>query len=396
MRHSCIQMLFLSLILSALCCETAQAASRKDRAVRDSLWNVAIEHNLHGRFEESNAVFQDLIDNDGLSLRRKKEAWWRMGRMARLSGDYRSFCKYERLRGARIHKFFLALAELPPRCMERHGHDVSVDYIVDSVIVEGEYRGGLIKIPVTVNGHQEWFTIDNGMEEYNLVSESFAAKCGIRTIDVEAYLSGSTGTKTTYHMGVLDSLSIGSLTFRNLLFSIVPDNSVENPYIDLSALLGSGFFRLAGEMLFLNKERKLVFPERQEELESNLTLNGLDEHLVKVGVFGDILQFQLDLGSARTHLNGYYFERNKEWIQDTFPTDTTTTYGLGGAKQERFYVVDSLSFTACDGVYRKKQVRIETSKVDIFADYDGLLGSDFILSFDKVALNLRNMYLYVE
>lgn len=396
MSHSLIRMLFLALILSALWCETAHATSRKDRAVRDSLWNVAIEHNLHGRFEESTAVFQDLIDNYGLSRRRKKEAWWRMGRMARLLGDYRSFCEYERFRGARIHKFFLALAELPPRSLERHGHDVSVDYIIDSVFVDGEYRGGLIKIPVTVNGHQEWFTIDNGMEEYNLVSESFAAKCGIRSIGVGASLAGSTGSKTSYSMGVLDSLSIGSLTFRNLLFSIVPDSSVENPFMDLSAMLGSGFFRVAGEMLFLNKERKIVFPERQDELESNLTLNGLDEHLVKVGVFGDALQFQLDLGSARTHLNGYYFERNKEWIQDTFPTDTTTTYGLGGAKQERFYLVDSLSFTACGGEFRKEKVRIETSKVDIFTDYDGLLGSDFILSFDKAALNLRNMYLYVE
>ena len=396
MRRSYIQLLILSLILSALCCETAQAASQKDRAVRDSLWNVAIEHSQHGRFEESNAVFQDLIDNDGLSLRRKKEAWWRMGRMARLLGDYSSFCKYERLRGARIHKFFLALAELPPRCMERHGHDVSVDYIVDSVFVDGMYRGGLIKIPVTVNGHQEWFTIDNGMEEYNLVSESFAAKCGIRSIGIGASLSGSTGSKTSYNMGVLDSLSIGSLTFRNLLFSIVPDSSVENPFMDLSAMLGSGFFRLAGEMLFLNKERKIVFPERQEELESNLTLNGVDEHLVQVGVFGDTLRFQLDLGASQTHLIGYYFDRNKKWIQDTYPTDTTTRYGLGRAKLEKFYVVDSLTFSACGGEFTKEKAKIETSRIDLFADYDGLLGSDFILSFDKAALNLRKMYLYVE
>jgi len=379
-----------------LCCGTALAASRKDKAVRDSLWNVAVEHSIHGRFEESNAVFQDLIDNYRLTRRSKQAAWRRMGHHARLDGDYRAFCQYERLRGARIHKFFLSLAELPPRSVERRGQDVHVDYSIDSVFIDGRYRGGLIKIPVTVNGHQEWFVLDNGMEEYSFVSESFASKTGMRVIDAETSITGSTGNTSLIRMGVLDSLSIGSMTFRNLLFCIAPDSSIVNPYIDLSAILGSGFFRIVGEMQFLNQEQKIVFPLLQEDRESNLSLNGVDEQMVRIGAFGDTLHFQLDLGAARTHLNGYYFERNKEWIQDSFPTETTTTFGLGGAKQETFYVVDSLTFTACGGEFTKQKVEIETSKIDNFSDYDGLLGNDFILHFDKAVLNLRKMYLYVE
>ena len=116
-------------------------------------------------------------------------------------------------------------------------------------------------------------------------------------------------------MGYADSLSVGPLIVRNLVFAVLPDSALENPAIDLSALLGANFFRLAGDMHLLNRERRVFFPAEPIDRESNLTLSVGDEHFAQVVVRGDTLRLQFDLGAINTDLNAYYFKRNKKRIQ---------------------------------------------------------------------------------
>ena len=388
--------IFTILIAWSLFCPTgaAQVGTKKEKAVIDSLRREAVENRRHGRLEQSNAILEDLLQHYKLSKKVRKDVFNGLSINGLLSDDYRTFCHYAELAYG-VDDFYRPLAEIPQQAAERPDYDFSVEFVVDSVLVDGEYLGGLIRIPVCIGGKQEWFVLDNGSAQYSVISESFAEKQGIHILDSKSKATGSTGAKTVFRMGYADSLSVGGLTFRNLLFAVLPDSALESPAIDMSAILGANFFRLAGEMQFLNNEHRIIFPAHQEDRESNLTMDGDDRHFAQVVVLGDTLRLRLDLGATNTKLNASFYKRNKERIQDSYTKDIRTSFGVGGTREVVVYRANNLTFCACGGNFTKEWTAIETTDIGGGTDY-GRLGADFLLSFDKAVINLKKMFLYVE
>ena len=374
---------------------TAHAGPRKEKAVIDSLRHEAVENRKHGRLDQSNTILDDLLQHHNLSKRERKEVLQMRAINGRLSDDYRSYCHYAELAYG-VDDLFRQLAEIPQQAAERPDYDFSVEFVVDSVLVDGEYQGGYIRIPACIGGKQEWFILDNGAAQYSYISESFAEEHGIHILGSKSKATGSTGAKSSYRTGYADSLSIGPLLVRNLVFAVLPDSALENPAIDLSAILGANFFRLAGEMQFLNRERRVFFPAESIEREPNLTLSVGDGHFAQVVVRGDTLRLQLDLGARNTDLNATYYKRNKKWIQDTYSMDKVTHFGVGGMREISVYRANGLTFSACGGDFTKEWTEIETTTIDKDPNTFGLLGADFLLSFDKAVINIKKMFLYVE
>ena len=394
---STLPRIFTILIALSLLCPAGatQVRPKKEKAIIDSLRSESTECRKHGRLEQSNAILEDLLQNYKLSKRIRKDILQGLAINGLLSDDYRTYCHYAELAYG-VNDFYRPLAEIPQQVAERPDFDFSVEFVVDSVHVNGEYRGGLIRIPVCIGGKQEWIILDNGAAQYSVISESFAEKHGIKILDSKAKATGSTGAKTAFQMGYVDSLSVGRLIFRNLIFSVLPDSALENPAIDLSALLGANFFRLAREMHFLNDERRIVFPAHQEDRESNLTMNSKDHHFAQVVVWGDTLRLQLDLGATNTNLNASFYKRNKKRIQESYTKDVKTTFGVGRIREVDVYRANDLTFSACGGTFTKELTAIETIDMGDGIDDSGKLGVDFLLSFHKAVINLKKMFLYVE
>jgi hypothetical protein len=371
------------------------AGGRRDKAVADSLWKCAIEHSKRGRFEKSNSMLTDLLDNHKLSKRDYRNAYRWLARNAKLSRDYQAYCNYTEMAGDEPIVLYSALARLPAQSVERPRYDVSVPYQVDSIFNDTmNYFGGLIRVPVSIGGKLEWMLIDNGAAHFSVVSESFAASHGIRPVGASGHANGSTGERSSFWMGIADSLSIGELKIRNLLFSVVADDSVENPYVDFSTILGANFFRLAGEMRFDNERRHITFPVRYEEKEANLTVNERDRYFADVCVLGDTLRFFLDLGANSTGLDGNYYKLHKHTVRSAYEPVEHIRYGLGGSRTSVEYKVENLAFETCGGLFVKDSARISVKK-DEGPDTYGWIGTDFIFNFDTVTLNLEKMYMYV-
>ena len=383
------------LVLFFLSLEVAYAGPRKEKAIIDSLRREAVENRKHGRLEQSNAILEDLLQNYKLSKRVKKDVFHGLAINGLLSDDYRTYCHYEEFAYG-VSDFYRPLAEIPQQAAERPDFDFSVEFVVDSVYVNGEYQGGLIRIPVCIGGKQEWLLLDNGSAQYCAVAESFALEHGFHFLDSKSKATGSTGAKSSFRMGYADSISIGPLIVRNLVFAVLPDSAIENLPIDLNVLLGANFFRLAGEMHFLNDERRIVFPSHQEDRESNQTMNSGDQHFAQVVVLGDTLHLQLDLGATNTNLNASFYKRNKKRIQDSYTKAVKTSYGLGRIRKADVYQANDLTFSACGGAFTKELTAIETMDTGDGIDDFGKLGADFLLSFNKAVINLKKMYLYVE
>lgn len=362
----------------------------------DSLWTMAVEHGKHGRFDESNAIYRTILKDSNLSEEMAKAAYLSIGNNANLAGDYKTFYAclsryYDTEDLAQIK----ALADLPKDTLIRPDRDIVVAYQIDSIYYNEKFRGCEIRLPAKIDGKEEIFVLDNGCARFSASCESFALSHGIRPIDVQGKAIGVTGEASMW-LGVADSLSIGSMSFRNIVFIVMPDHYLINSAMNIQAILGANIFRLAGEMDFDNKSSTIVFPFDQQNRESNLTINDEGRHFAEVEVNGVSLQFQFDLGCSNTKFSSNYFQKHKDLLETTAQADSSISGGVGGVTDVLVYRLNSVTVRSCGGCFTKQDVAISTQKGTNEGDEDGDLGNDFLLSFDKAVLNLRKMYLYVE
>ena len=109
--------------------------------------------------------------------------------------------------GDEAEVLFCSLAGLPAQSVERPQYDVSVPYQVDSIFNDTmDYFGGLIRIPVSIGGREEWMLIDNGAAHVSVVSESFAASHGIRPVGAIGHAKGSTGERSSFWMNSIPTM----------------------------------------------------------------------------------------------------------------------------------------------------------------------------------------------
>ena len=384
------------LVLSLLFAEPTFAGMREKTARTDSLRKQAVNLSRQGRIEQSNAIFRDLLDNYTLSRKDRRTIWDWMSQNALLSGDYSSFCELYTLLGRAVPEVYQKMATFPHQTMERGCADVVIDFKVDTAQVYGSTNEGHIRIPVTINGNDEWFILDNGCANVCAIKESDATRFGIHMVDIGPSIHGSMGGTSSSRIGFADSLSVGGLVFRNLYFAVIPDEAMNLPVTEPVAILGSNFIRLAGEMQFLVRDRRIVFPFKQQERGSNIVFNKEDEHFIDVVYQEDTLRFKLDIGAVSTQLNSRYYKRHKNRIKSLSSKTTNTHYGAGGAKDINVYLVENAEFQACGGTFVKPITEITTEQTEQWDMTFGNLGCDFLLSFDQVCLNLQKGYLYVE
>lgn len=376
---------------------TSAASNKKVRL--DSLWNAAIEHSSHGRFEQSNAAFEKILKEYRPSGKDKKAVYNWLACNADLSGDNVAYYKYALLQqGGKDRTGELAsirqLAALPPQSVSRPEKDITVEYFVDSLFYEDKFGGCEIRLPVTVGGKQENVILDNGCAKYSVASESFAREHGIREIGADGDAIGVV-EKVSMWLGICDSLSISEMTFKNIIFVVIPDKFIENSILNINAMLGANIFRLAGEMVFNNGSRTILFPFAQTERESNVTIDPDGVYFVDAIIDADTLKMQLDLGAARTALSANYFQKYEEKIKSIWTAKTSHIGGVGGFKEETVYSFPELSISSCGGVFVRTDAKVSTEMKPNEDKEDGSIGNDFLLSFDKAVLDLRRQYLYV-
>lgn len=147
--------------------------------------------------------------------------------------------------------------------------------------------------------------------------------------------------------------------------------------------------------LFCHRE-KFVIPFGQETCEQNVLIDGSGCHYVDAVVGVDTLKFQLDLGAASTQFSSNYYTRFKERIVEECAADFAMYGGVGGTDSELVYRIGNVEIKACGGSFSKQNVRISTTKKPNEGDESGVIGLDFLLSFNSARLNLRTLYLKVE
>jgi len=389
------QLLFSSILILLF----SLSAIATDRDRYDSLLSEAIVQMTHGRTGQCRDALENLLKTYRLSKTEKQAIYDLLAANEDIAGDYEAQYKYLLKKDGRRHPsseqlFAKVLSEQPRQSLSRPGCDVTVEYYVDSLFYENRYAGCEIRLPTTVNGQKENLILDNGCAKFCVASNSFAKAHGIRQIGFAGNAVGVSGSASVW-FGICDSLSVGELMFRNILFTVIPDEAINNSILEINAMLGGSIFRLCGEMVFDNENRTITFPASHQERDSNVTIDKDGIHYVTASVEGQDYPLQFDLGSARTSLSSNYFKANEKHIKECWKEKISHIGGVGGLAETTVYAIDELPITSCGGTFTRKNLEVRTDALAYEDQEYGAIGNDFLLSFRTVSVNLSKMYIYV-
>lgn len=269
-------------------------------------------------------------------------------------------------------------------------------YQVDSGLIAGTN----LVVPVIIHGKSYRFLFDTGAN-YCLVPEKTAKEVGIRVL-VDSVLVSGVYDSNGHKCGVLDSISMGDITYKNGLFIVTNDklDSDSAIYSGIDGIVGLNFMRAIGEMIFYPRENKMVLPYKQTELPITGRNIMLDDHKnVIVQAFTDEkpILFHFDTGNTNINFNYPYYLKNKEWFDSNPVKQNWNATGVGGVITYDTYrspefplTIGGLSFEIA-GIPTIIDPNRDTTPVG-----DGALGMDFFMPFSKVILNFDKMFVEFE
>lgn len=164
-----------------------------------------------------------------------------------------------------------------PMSVERPEGDVMIAMTNDSIVLKIENdtvpRGTSMKVPVAVGDKECQAIFDTGAGS-TFMSAAFAEKVGVRVVSDSILMQG--GTLVYGHLGVMDSMRIGSITVRNVPVTINPDTTL-NKVADIDFLIGADVMALFGEMQIFPHDGKIVIPAQftaKPAVGSNMYMDG--------------------------------------------------------------------------------------------------------------------------
>jgi predicted aspartyl protease len=252
---------------------------------------------------------------------------------------------------------------------------------------------GLMNVPVRMDTATYNFVFDTGAG-LSTISESFAARLGLHVREAGVDVQGSTGLHNTSALAVADSLYLGDVLLRHVVFLVLPDAQLTFPPIHYSikAILGLPVIWQLQEIHIL-KDGVLRMEHADHPGQANLALDGWAP-VVSVITRGDSLCFHFDTGASATDLYSPYWERHREEIIREGKRETSRRGGAGGIVATEVYRLKNVDLTVGGRQLTLPQVDVLTHSTDDKGErYYGNLGQDVFSRFPEMVLNFKYMYL---
>ena len=267
-------------------------------------------------------------------------------------------------------------------------------HATDAIIPVNKTEFGHLTMQVICNGVTEEFVFDTGFN-YSAISESVASRMGIQSLDGSTQVSASTGKLVDATMGVADSLRIGDLLFENVVFNIFPDEKLtwtEYNY-SLRGIIGLNLINQMKEIRIDHQAGNIVVPQTPVKRSLRNLFLGDGRPVVRLESGQDTLLFALDTGAAQSEFYNKYFDAHRERIVEKGQHLITTSYGIGGGVLTEKYELTDVPFKIDNFQMTLPKIRVSTQKIPNLLNYDGVLGQDVLMHFDKMILNFESMYL---
>jgi len=266
--------------------------------------------------------------------------------------------------------------------------------IADSTTVPWTRDGiGLIELPVTTD-RQTASAIFDTRANISSITRSYAEKLHLRLFDV-SYTEGAgiTGIQFKVGLGVVDSLYIGKILMKNVIFQVMPDSILYIAPIKFQLNIILGWPAIAGlkEVCFF-KDGRLTIPKTPGAgADHNLALDGLDPVLALISE-KDTLPFHFDTGAGTSILYAAFFEKYQGAIRKAAIKKSQSFGGAGGIQKKDVYILPALRVSLGQKTVTVDSVSVFTDKIFPGEKFYGNIGRDFMQQFDKITFNFLDMY----
>lgn len=254
---------------------------------------------------------------------------------------------------------------------------------------------GLAEIPIKTKKGLTFGIVFDTRAHISTATQSFAKKLGLKMLGASfEESSGITGIKFKAGLGVADSLYIGDVLLKNVVFQVLPDEILHFDAFDftIDGILGFPVITQLKEIHIRQDGTFIISPSSNANHLSNLAFDGSTTIISAVNDT-DTLSFHFDTGATGTEFYGNYFNKFKTKVKRNGKVGTVETGGAGGSKKVQVYTLPTVNLTVGQKKVEIKDIPVRTVASFKGQKYNGNIGQDVIKQFDEMILNFESMYL---
>ncbi len=268
----------------------------------------------------------------------------------------------------------------------------TVEIIKDTKITSTRDMAGLINVPVSCGGVTEDFIFDTGAN-FSVVTESMASKMKLKMLDGAIEVGAITGKTISSKLGYAEELKIGALKFSNVVFLVMPDESLSfaGGLYKIKGVIGLPVIKAMKEVHF--KDDHIFVPGISKPASfSNLLIDGFVT-VISVISNGDSLAFTFDTGAKKTLLYSSYYQKYQKMIDENYEVEDIEFGGAGGTVKVKGYKLNNVILNVGTSEQKMDNLSLLSESLkDHDKSYFGNLGQDFLGEFSEMIMNFEYMY----
>ena len=280
-------------------------------------------------------------------------------------------------------KILGALEHAPPQTVIRRG---------DSRMLLKDGR-----IPVAFGDSVRHYIFDTGAN-LSTIMRSEATRRGMRILPAGIDVGTSTDVRVTADLAVAESLSIGAMTFRNVVFLVMDDSLLTFGDFYIPGIIGFPVIEQMGEVHWRGTTEVFVPASWPKRTDRNLALSNL-VMLTPVEWGANRLLFRVDTGASNTQIYEPVYRRLRAQVDSLSEAALRSTAGAGGVRHLPVRVLRHVELRAGGASAKLDSLDVLQNSIarDEAANYlDGNLGHDVFDQFEELIVDFRDMAIVLK
>ena len=267
-----------------------------------------------------------------------------------------------------------------------------VDIEKNTTIKMEKDKAGLNTLKMFANKDSLNFIFDTGAN-LSATSLSVAKQLGMELMPVDIKVGAITGNKVSAQLAVCDTLTMGNITFYNVIFLVMPDETLSFPQVNyqIYGILGFPVIEALKEIR-INQNGDFTVPlkESVSTKGSNMAMNGLTPL-----IYLNDKHFTFDTGADQTILYQRFYKENQKEIDENYQAEKISFGGAGGKKEFDGYTID-YTLNVEGKPVRLENICLLKEKRKKSEPFYGNIGQDLIKKFDTMIINFDKMFIRFE
>ena len=299
-----------------------------------------------------------------------------------------------------LYNTYAPMRAYPAPQLVRSVQDVAVPFnrvVVNDVKHEEWMRTGkiqrrdsLLSVPVAIHGKTYPFIFDTGASQ-TMIALRKVQELGLPILTDTLTIGSADGQEKICSYAFIDSLSVGGITYRNMMALVGTDTTLAHHTQKLDFILGVDFIRAVGEVQIDMDKREMLFPAKptpRPATGSNIYLEQVP--YLHASKDGRPLLFCFDTGCAGATLSSNYYQKFSDEVKATATPDTITTMGYGTIDTHEVLYLPSVSFAINDTPVTIREIHLDPTATD---NTDGRMGTALLRRFRRITINMQEMFI---